>query len=102
MNDEEFKLLNEAIAIPKAEKLPVGRPIKPDSGSWTQPCSAPYLWRKLCEKYEISPSNAFQEGILMLLNNNENFPQTEYEERLVKGVFVDHKRKFAEIIAKIK
>lgn len=98
MNDEEFAALNEKV-VPK-ELRPVGRPIKPDSGSWTQPCSAPYVWRKVCEKYQISPSAAFQEGILMLLNQRDDFPQTEYEEHLVKGKFVEARKKFADILSK--
>jgi len=100
MNNEEFKeLQNKTIAEIK-EKRPIGRPIKPDSGSWTQPCSAPYSWRKVCEKYKISPSNAFQEGILMLLNLQEGFPETEYEEMLIKGVFVEKRKQFAQILSK--
>lgn len=99
MNEEEFKQLNDEIAsLP--EKRPVGRPIKLNSGSWTQPCSAPYVWRQICEKYQISPSLAFQEGILMLLNMREDFPQTEYEEHLIKGKYVEARKKFADILSK--
>lgn len=98
MNQDEFDQMNAEIAPLKA----VGRPFKGGEGTWTTSCSVPYTYKDLCKKYDISPSNALREGILMLLNQNEHFPQTEYEERQVKGVFVDHKRKFAEIIAKLK
>lgn len=97
MNDQEFNELNEAV-----KPLKVGRPLEAGEGTWTTSCSVPYGFKLLCRKYNISPSNALREGILMILNQNDQFPQTDYEEKLVKGSFVDQKRKFAEIISKLK
>jgi len=98
MNDEEFKQMNDAVVGVK-EKLPVGRPLKKDSGSMVQPCSAPMMWRGIMEKYKISPSEAFQQGVLMLLNMRDDFPQTPYEEILIKGAFVEKRQQFAKILS---
>lgn len=96
MNDEEFKQLNDET---KAAKL--GRPLGDGEGTWTTSCSVPYSFKALCKKYDISPSNALKEGVLMLLNQNEHFPQTTYEELLVKGIFIEQKRKFANRIMEL-
>ena len=97
MNDDEFKKLNDEV-----RPLKVGRPLENGEGVWITSCSVPYGFKQLCKKYQISPSNALKEGILAILNNCDQFPQTEYEERQIKGMFVDQKRKFAEIISKLK
>jgi hypothetical protein len=97
MNDEEFNKMT-AECLPKR----VGRPIKPNSGTYVVSASVPMLWRDLMLKYQISASEALQQGVLMLLNNNPNFPQTPYEELLVKGVFVEKRRQLAELLSKLK
>jgi len=100
MDDKDFKELNENVAYEKTKAL--GRPIGNGPGTWTTSCSVPYPFKELCFKYSISPSNALKEGILMFLELHKDFPQTEYEEIIKqKGVFLEQKKKFSEIINKI-
>jgi len=83
-------------------KKKMGRPIKSGSGSAVFSVSMPYLMRKVAEKYRISLSDAIQEGVLMLLNNNEQFQGTEdpYEITLKKGLFFDKRQAFTRILNK--
>lgn len=92
---------NELINVTEDFKRRVGRPARSDSGSYLKTGSIPTIWRDVVEKYHISTSAALQEGILMLLNMREDFPQTEYEKFLVKGFYVAQRRKFAEILARM-
>lgn len=79
----------------------VGRPVKPGSGVMVISCSIPYGYKDLMIKYGISPSNALKEGVLMLLNDNPNFPQTDYESLQMKGHFVEKRKQFAQMLSKV-
>lgn len=82
------------------ERRPIGRPIKAGSGTMVISVSIPYGYKDLMIRYGISPSNAIQEGILMLLNNNDKFPQSAYDEMQVKGLFVEKRKAFAAMLSK--
>jgi len=68
-----------------------GRPKKEGAGRIITTVSAPFLLKNRMEKYNISPSDAFQEGALMLLNCNDKFLESgdAYEKTLRRGVYVD-------------
>jgi len=105
MTNEEIKEDTFLDNLPKPAQLPpkpVGRPLKAGSGTFIQPVSAPYSWRKIMEKYEISPSVAFQQGILMLLHQKENFPETSYEEMMPKGIHIEKIEQLTNILSKVK
>lgn len=88
---------------PKLEmrKKIIGRPVQVGSGTMIISCSIPYGYKDLMVKYDISPSNAIKEGILMLLNNNPRFPENAYEElQTGKGLFVEKRAAFAAVLSK--
>lgn len=80
----------------------IGRPPKAGSGTTILSASIPYGYRDLMIKYKISASAALQEGILMMLNIRDDFPDenSKYEMLLKKGIFVDKRQKFADILSK--
>lgn len=94
--------INEETTVFLPEKpQKVGRPVKQGSGVMIISCSIPYGYKDLMIKYGISPSNALKEGILMLLNDNPQFPQDEYESMQMKGHYVEKRKQFAQMLSKV-
>lgn len=80
-----------------------GRPVRSGSGSIVVTASCPFLLKKAAEKRGISVSKALQEGILMMLNMNDDFLMSddEYERSLKKGMYHEKKKTFVNTITKL-
>jgi hypothetical protein len=63
----------------------------------------PHLLFKICRKYNISISEALQEGALLLLNMNDKFSESDdvLENLYRKGKYVDKRNALVSTIAKI-